>query len=284
MTNLEMIEKALSDAVAPYRNSLVGEAMEYSLSAGGKRIRPMLTLAFCEMLGGVKEKALHLACAVEMIHTYSLIHDDLPCMDDDDLRRGRPSCHQKFGEATALLAGDGLLTLAFNMIAKADLQNNAKVKALDILSKKAGIIGMIGGQELDIKNENNPLVTSEDLLEIYKGKTSALLEAACMLGVVATGNYNDFELKPAEEYGYNLGVAFQIIDDILDVTSTEEELGKPIGSDEDNNKVTFVSIYGVKEANEFATAYSENALDVLRNYKNNEFLMEFTERLLNRKN
>ncbi len=284
MTNLEMIEKALSDAVAPYRNSLVGEAMEYSLSAGGKRIRPMLTLAFCEMLGGVKEKALHFACAVEMIHTYSLIHDDLPCMDDDDLRRGRPSCHKKFGEATALLAGDGLLTLAFNMIAKADLQNNAKVKALGILSEKAGILGMIGGQELDIKNENNPLVTAEDLLEIYKGKTSALLEAACMLGVVATGNYNDLELKPAKEYGYNLGVAFQIIDDILDVTSTEEELGKPIGSDEDNNKVTFVSIYGVKEANEFATAYSENALDILKNYKNNEFLMDLTNKLLNRKN
>ena len=176
MNDIALIEKALEDIISPYKESLVGQAMAYSLKAGGKRIRPLLTLEFCRMLGGDKQKALQLACAVEMIHTYSLIHDDLPCMDDDDLRRGRPSCHKKFGEATALLAGDGLLTLAFNMIANADLQNNAKVKALDILSKKAGILGMIGGQELDIKNENNPLVTSEDLLEIYKGKTSALLE------------------------------------------------------------------------------------------------------------
>jgi len=283
MTNLNLIENALEKAVSPYKDSIVGQAMAYSLSAGGKRIRPSLTLAFCEMSGGVKEKALHLACAVEMIHTYSLIHDDLPCMDDDDLRRGRPSCHKQFGEATALLAGDGLLTLAFNMIAAADLDADLKVKASWILSEKAGVFGMIGGQELDIKNENNPSVDGEDLLEIYKGKTSALLEAACMLGVVASGG-DETKLKKAREYGYNLGVAFQIIDDILDVTSTEAELGKPIGSDDENHKITFVSLYGIEKAREYAKKYTDNALYSLEAFDNNEFLKSFTEKLLNRKN
>lgn len=282
MSDIKLIEKALSDAVSPYENSIVGQAMAYSLSAGGKRVRPMLTLEFCCMSGDVKEKALHLASAVEMIHTYSLIHDDLPCMDDDDLRRGRPSCHKEFGEATALLAGDGLLTLAFNMISKADLPSKAKSEAVQILSEKAGVTGMIGGQELDIKNENNPDITAEDLLLIYKGKTAALLEAACMLGVLASGNCDDEKLKNAEKYGYNLGVAFQIIDDILDVTSTEEELGKPIGSDSENKKITFVSLYGIEKAKEIAKKYSDEAIKALDNFDNNENLKEFTTKLLYR--
>ncbi len=282
MSDLNLIEKTLSDALLPYENNVVGQAMAYSLSAGGKRVRPMLTLEFCYMSGGVKENALHFASAVEMIHTYSLIHDDLPCMDDDDLRRGRPSCHKQFGENIALLAGDGLLTLAFNMIAKADLPADTKVKASEILSEKSGVVGMIGGQELDIKNENNPDIKENDLLEIYKGKTSALLEAACMLGVLASGNYDDEKLSNAKEYGYNLGVAFQIVDDILDVTSTEEELGKPIGSDNENDKITFVSLYGVEKAKEIAKKYSDEAVKALDCFENNETLKEFTTKLLYR--
>ena len=284
MNDIALIEKALEDIISPYKESLVGQAMAYSLKAGGKRIRPLLTLEFCRMLGGDKQKALQLACAVEMIHTYSLIHDDLPCMDNDDLRRGMPSCHKKFDEATALLAGDGLLTLAFNTISNTDLPPKDAIKAVKVLSEKAGVFGMIGGQELDIKNENNVFITADDLVKIYKGKTSALLESACMLGVIASSNYTEKNLKNAEEYGYCLGVAFQIVDDVLDVIGDEKTLGKPIGSDDDKNKTTFVSIYGYEKAVEIAKNYSDKAIMALENFSDNDFLKDFTNKLIYRKN
>ncbi len=284
MNDIILIENSLNEAISPYKNSIVGQAMAYSLNAKGKRIRPRISLEFCKMSGGDKQKALQLGCAIEMIHTYSLIHDDLPCMDDDDLRRGRPSCHKQFDEATALLAGDGLLTLAFSYIAKADLPYKNRVIAAQILAEKAGILGMIGGQELDIQNENNSSVTADDLLNIYKGKTSALLEASAMLGVISAVDFDEQKLLKAEEYGRYLGLAFQIVDDILDVTSDEATLGKPIGSDENNGKSTFVSIYGLKKAQEIAKEYSEKAILTLEYFPENDILKDITEKLLFRKN
>ncbi|MGI5856687.1 MAG: polyprenyl synthetase family protein [Candidatus Merdivicinus sp.] len=281
---LPVIEQALKKYLyvpeMPYRS--VAEAMAYSAEAGGKRLRPMLVLEFCRLVGGDPAKALPFACAVEMIHTYSLIHDDLPCMDDDDLRRGRPSCHKQFGEATALLAGDGLLTKAFGVLAEAELPAETVAAAVRTLSAFAGPEGMVAGQMIDLINEKTPPAAS--VLELtYRLKTSALLQASCRLGVLAGGG-TEVQVQQAGEYAYHLGMAFQIIDDILDVTGDTAVLGKPVGSDASNGKVTFVTLQGLDGARRLAAQYSRNALQALSAFAGSEELSAMTEQLLSRRN
>ncbi len=260
-------------------HSIVLEAMSYSASAGGKRVRPLLVLAFCSLCGGKWEDALPFAAAIEMIHTYSLIHDDLPCMDDDDLRRGRPSCHIQFGEATALLAGDGLLTKAFEVLTWAQLPPERIVRAVRLLAERSGIVGMIGGQELDLANEGKNSLPLSVLTKTDEKKTAALLIAACQLGIIAAGGSQE-AMDAAEKYGYSLGIAFQIVDDILDVTSTSEALGKPIGSDAENAKPTYASLLGLDGAKKEAEKYTRYALEALRGFANNESLISLTKSLL----
>ena len=281
---LPVIEQALKKYLyvpeMPYRS--VAEAMAYSAEAGGKRLRPMLVLEFCRLVGGDPAKALPFACAVEMIHTYSLIHDDLPCMDDDDLRRGRPSCHKQFGEATALLAGDGLLTKAFGVLAEAELPAETVAAAVRTLSAFAGPEGMVAGQMIDLINEKTPPAAS--VLELtYRLKTSALLQASCRLGVLAGGG-TEVQVQQAGEYAYHLGMAFQIIDDILDVTGDTAVLGKSVGSDASNGKVTFVTLQGLDGARRLAAQYSRNALQALSAFAGSEELSAMTEQLLSRRN
>ena len=220
----------------------LGEAMRYSLMAGGKRIRPMLVLEFCRISGGDVEKALPVACAIEMLHTYSLIHDDLPCMDNDDLRRGRPTNHVVYGECTAVLAGDTLQAEAFGTILRSQLPAEHKARCAEILAGAAGIDGMCGGQYLDMNWEGRKL-TEQELTEINSRKTGALLVAACQMGVAAAGG-TQLMMDAAGHFGAAIGMAFQIRDDMLDVLSTDEELGKPVGSDEKENKNTYMVLMG----------------------------------------
>ncbi|MBQ6163423.1 MAG: polyprenyl synthetase family protein [Clostridia bacterium] len=259
----------------------VGEMMAYSLKNGGKRIRPVLTLEFCRLCGGSPEKALPFACALEYIHTYSLIHDDLPCMDNDDFRRGQPSSHKKFGEANALLAGDALLTRAFGILAEAELPPYFIVRAVDALADAAGAFGMIGGQYLDLAGENKSL-SVDDLRRIDELKTGALIKCACLLGCIAADADID-SIDAAEAYAENLGVAFQIVDDILDVTADEDYLGKPVGSDEKNGKNTYVTLLGLEGAAAQAEKYTADALNALDFFGDRASdLKQFTRSLLER--
>lgn len=262
------------------------KAAEYSLMAGGKRIRPLLALKFCEMCGGSIDKAISTACAIEYIHTFSLIHDDLPCMDDDDFRRGKPSCHKAFNEYTALLAGDALTVAPFEIISdsalKGDINALTAVKITSYLSKSVGFCGMIGGQQID--TENNGIIEDPDvILKMYEMKTSDLLKAACCCGVLCAESDNEqIYLKAAEEYALNLGLAFQIIDDILDITSSPEILGKPIGSDEKSGKKTYVTIVGIENAQRKAKELTETAIKALDVFPDNSFVKELTNILLER--
>ena len=283
---IEAVEKALDDGF-PDENTPQGRcaaAARYSLSAGGKRIRPVLTLAFCEMCGGSPGNAIDAACALEYMHTFSLIHDDLPCMDNDDLRRGKPSCHKAFDEATALLAGDALAILPFERIARSrNISPKAALKCIYALSHCCGIDGMTGGQQIDTENDGKEL-DRETLLKMYSMKTSALLKAACLCGVYCAESANEsLYARNAAEYAENLGLAFQIIDDILDVTSSAEVLGKPAGSDSANDKHTFVSIYGLEAAERAASEYTGKAEKTLDVFENNGFLKQLTKMLLSRK-
>ncbi|MDE6834287.1 MAG: polyprenyl synthetase family protein [Ruminococcus sp.] len=260
------------------------EAMNYSLSAGGKRIRPVLVMAFCEAMGTDYRKAKAPACAIEMIHTFSLIHDDLPAMDDDDLRRGRPSCHKAYGEAMAILAGDALSVLPFEIIADdTELTSEQKIKIISVLAKATGKSGMIGGQVIDIENEQRNDVDEENLRNMYRNKTGQLIAVSCMMGCICAGVDEEI-INISAEYGYKLGLAFQIIDDILDVTASTEEIGKPAGSDMEENKTTFVTLYGVEKAREIADRITAEALECLEKTGNNSFLIELTKNLLQRKN
>ncbi len=258
------------------------EAMRYSVENGGKRIRPMLTLEFCRMCGGSVEAALPLACAIEFIHTYSLIHDDLPCMDDDDMRRGKPSSHIKFGEANALLAGDSLLTFAFQSAGEAeDIPADAVAKAVSLLARASGCAGMIAGQVQDLENENKT-VAADDLRSVDILKTGELIRCACQLGCIAAGA-DDNKLEAARVYAENLGIAFQIVDDILDVTSDEATLGKPVGSDAENCKNTYVSLLGLEEAKKIAAELTRKAIDALGVFgSESEFLVSLSKKLLSR--
>ncbi len=258
----EIIEQQL-DRLLPQvdsRYSNVRDAMQYSLRAGGKRIRPALTLEFCKVCGGLESLAINYACALEMIHTYSLIHDDLPCMDNDDYRRGKPSCHKVYGEEFALLAGDALQPLAFNAIALAPLKAEQNVKAVAVLAEYCGINGMVGGQVIDLNSEDKS-VSVDTLQLMHKLKTGALIKAACVLGCIAADNYG--MVKYAEQYAESVGYAFQIRDDILDVIGDEEKFGKPIGSDADNGKTTYVTVYGLERAQKMVDEYTKSAIDAL---------------------
>ncbi len=273
----------LTEDKPPLRES-VAEAMGYSLMAGGKRLRPVLMMEFCRMCGGNAADIIDIACSIELIHTFSLIHDDLPCMDDDDYRRGRPSCHKQFGEATALLAGDALNTLAFEVIADAATEGTISaqtaVMLVSVLSKAIGVHGMIGGQVIDIESENKD-ISLEELMILQRHKTGALIEAACVMGVVLAGKYD--MIQAAAEYADAMGRAFQIVDDILDVTGSFEELGKPIGSDSEQNKSTFVTALGLEGAKQEAERLTELAVMKLKQFDDCGFLCELTEDMLGRR-
>lgn len=282
MNYLDEINSALKEYL-PTADDVVSQAMRYSVENGGKRIRPALLLEFCRVCGGDYKKAMPFACALEMIHTYSLIHDDLPCMDNDDFRRGKPSCHIAFGEEYALLAGDALLTLAFETAMKSNLSAEITVKAAKELAKAAGVMGMVGGQVLDLQNEGKKVGVS-DLQKTDELKTGELIRAACVLGCVCAGA-DDKKIAAAEKYAHDIGIAFQIVDDILDVTSDEETLGKPIGSDEENQKSTYVSLLGIEKSRKTAEELTLNAQKALDAFDGDvSSLKDFAEKLKNRKN
>ena len=282
---LKEIQAALENACNTYlpEDSRVCRAARYSLMGGGKRIRAVLTLACCDMLGGDWRAAAHFAAAVEMLHCFSLIHDDLPCMDNDDFRRGKPSCHKAFDEATALLAGDVLLTEAFEVITNAPLSEHARIEAARLLAMGGGSRGMIWGQELDVTYEGKPL--DEALLRtIHKNKTGALINASVQMGVCAAGGTRE-DASYLERYAFDLGLVFQIVDDVLDVISTPEELGKPIGSDQENGKVTFATLYGPQGALELAQKINDESCEALKKVYGDraDFLIHLAGQLVTRR-
>ena len=258
----------------------VVKAMKYSLSNGGKRLRPVLCLEFARACGTDRFDALDFACAVEYIHTYSLIHDDLPCMDDDDMRRGKPSCHKEFGEATALLACDALLTHAFQILAGAELDDKKIALACGLLAQNAGVQGMVGGQVIDLKYESET-PDLQQLLSVHRLKTGALISAACLLGCIAAGA-DDEKIAAASAFAYDLGVAFQIKDDILDVVGSTEALGKPVGSDAENNKTTYVTVRGMENAQKDVEMLTSAAVSRLSAFENTDFLKTLALYLVNR--
>ena len=281
-----MIEAALPQYLPPVTlpQGKVCEAMAYSLLDGGKRIRGCLTLAMCELCGGEVQSALPLACAVEMVHAYSLIHDDLPCMDNDDLRRGKPSCHIKFGEGTAMLAGDALLTHAFSAASDAyfngTLPAETVLRCVNQLSRAAGVEGMIGGQVIDTAPEEVPM-TPEQLEAMHSMKTGALIRSAAVLGCLAAGAPRDVVMQ-ADLYAAKIGLAFQIVDDILDATEESEKLGKST-SDADNNKTTYITLYGVEKAREMVRRLVLEAdLAVKGTVLDDEMLYELADTLAKR--
>ncbi len=260
------------------------DAERYSLFAGGKRIRPALTLEFCRLFGGEEEAALPFACAVEMIHTYSLIHDDLPCMDNDDLRRGKPTNHKVFGESTALLAGDALLTGAFEAAATntaAGAENAAR--AVAYLANCAGRYGMIGGQIMDLEGEGHEM-SLDALLKLHSLKTGALISAAAVMGALAANvSFGDPCMQDVITYAENIGLAFQIVDDILDCTGDAATLGKNVGVDAEHKKNTFLSFYTVEEAQFYADRLTAEAVGAIRKYPGSEALCTLAEWLSTRK-
>lgn len=256
-------------------------AMEYSLLAGGKRLRPVLALETCRLCGGEAELALPLGCAVEMVHTYSLIHDDLPAMDNDDLRRGKPTNHKVYGEATAILAGDGLLTAAFGVITAANsLTERQRLAAVGALSSAAGPQGMVGGQMLDIEGEDRALARSE-VEELQRLKTGALIGCAAHMGCIAA-QADEQTARAVAGYAQRLGLAFQVRDDILDVCSTTERLGKPIGSDAEQGKTTFVTLLGLEACQNWVEELSRGACACLDGLENTAFLRELALSLVSR--
>lgn len=261
---------------------VVYDAMMYSLKLGGKRLRPFLVNEFYKLCGGEGDLAAAASVAIESIHTYSLIHDDLPCMDNDDMRRGKPSCHIKFGEEYALLAGDALLTEAFGVIADAnDIKPEYKVKAISALAHYSGINGMIGGQTVDLLSENEK-VSEEKLILICKLKTAALIKSACVMGCILAGA-DETKISAAKEYANNLGLAFQIRDDILDEIGESEKLGKPVHSDRENAKSTFVSVYGIEDCKRRVFELTNKAKAALNIFgDNSKILKELADYLCNR--
>lgn len=280
------IDKELNKyfTVSDCPHGIIYDAMKYSLFAGGKRLRPILMIKMCEMLGGDTKDVMPFACAMEMIHTYSLIHDDLPAMDNDDLRRGMPTNHIKFGEANAILAGDALLNKAFEIVSlyEGDYPQRA-IRAINMLATSSGTEGMIGGQIIDIVNEGHEIEL--DLLrQLHLMKTGAIIRSACTIGALMGGGSEE-EIAAADEFAINLGTAFQIRDDILDVIADEEELGKPIGSDEENNKNTYVKLLGLERSKELVEEYSAKAKAALGIFGDKaDFIVRLTDYLVNRTN
>ena len=268
------------EALEDQPQKLLFDAMEYSLLAGGKRLRPILTLEFCRICGRDWKKAVPFAAAIEMIHTYSLIHDDLPCMDNDDYRRGRLTNHKVYGEGMAVLAGDALLTDAFGIAASAELvKPEDMATAIGVLSECAGAVGMVGGQVLDIMSEEREL-TEQEVLDIQNRKTGGLISAACALGVIAGGG-NEQQYEAACQFAAGLGLAFQIRDDMLDVIGTQAELGKATGVDTQKN--TFVKLYGLERCEELVATYTNYAIDALNEFEDASFLKALAESLTERR-
>ena len=270
------LDQSLSVVSLPYQKLI--DAMRYSLLAGGKRLRPILVLAFCRMCGGNAEKAVPIACGVEMLHTYSLIHDDLPCMDDDDLRRGKPSNHRVFGEYTATLAGDALQAMAFEHVLQANLPAECVLRCAKILSVNAGAAGICGGQQIDMDLEGQTL-DYHQLISIHRRKTSALIEASCLMGVAAANGTQEQE-NAAQRYAQALGLAFQIRDDMLDVIGDEKIVGKPIGSDQAEGKTTFVDLLGLSGCEREIDRLTQSALFALEAFDDSLFLQTLTKRLV----
>ena len=280
-----VIQKYLPEETG-YQKTVL-EAMNYSVLAGGKRLRPMLMEEIYRLFGGKSKIVEPFMAAIEMIHTYSLVHDDLPSMDNDEYRRGRKTTHVVYGEGMAILAGDGLLNYAFETALKAfDMEpaNPAIGKAMQVLAKKAGVYGMIGGQTADIQAEDmdQSQVTIELLLFIHENKTAALIQSSMMIGAILAGA-SEADVAAVEKIAYNVGIAFQIQDDILDITSSLEVLGKMTGSDEKNNKVTYVTLNGMDKAKEDVEKISKEAIGLLDSFENkNEFLNQLIEELITR--
>lgn len=280
-----LVDARLAEYFKPAGLSYDGllDSMHYSLTAGGKRIRPMLVLEFCRISGGNIEEAIPVACAIEMLHTYSLIHDDLPCMDNDDLRRGKPTNHVVYGECTATLAGDALQAEAFGTIVRSKLPAEAKAACVEILADAVGSDGMCAGQYLDMVGESKHL-TEDELDDINSRKTGALLIAACRMGVAAAGGSADM-LDAAAQYGAAVGAAFQIRDDILDVISTSEELGKPVGSDAQEHKNTYMALLGEAKCMEMIEKLTTQAKNVLCSaFEDTEFLCDLADSMVTRTN
>ena len=279
------VDAKLSEYFKPSGLSYDGllESMHYSLTAGGKRIRPMLVLEFCRISGGNIEKTLPVACAIEMLHTYSLIHDDLPCMDNDALRRGKPTNHVVYGECTATLAGDALQAEAFGTIARSQLPAEARVTCVEILADAVGSDGMCAGQYLDMVGEHK-LLSEDELNDINSRKTGSLLTAACRMGVAAAGG-NKAMLDAAAQYGACVGAAFQIRDDILDVISTSEELGKPIGSDAQEHKNTYMTMFDEYKCMQMIEKLTDQAKNAVAGaFEDTKFLCELADSMVTRKN
>lgn len=258
----------------------VAKAMQYSLLSGGKRIRGILVLEFCRLYGGNVFDALSFAGAIEMIHAYSLIHDDLPCMDNDDMRRGKPSCHIAFGEATALLAGDGLLTLAFESALNCTLPTDRVITAAKVLSKEAGYQGMIAGQMIDLYGEKHPLDAAQ-IQQMYLLKTAALIRAAGKTGAILAGGTQN-QVEAADQYCKNIGLAFQFVDDLLDVSGDQNLLGKPIGSDQEKHKSTFLSLHGIEVTSQLAESCKQTAKEAIGNIEDARFLLDLADMLATR--
>ena len=256
------------------------EAMEYSLLAGGKRLRPILAMEFCRLCGNDPHQAAPFAAAVEMIHTYSLIHDDLPSMDNDDFRRGRPTNHKVYGEAMAILAGDALLTDAFMVASTAQLADPKDMAfAIGMLAECAGSMGMVGGQVLDIGSEQREL-TEQEVLDIQSRKTGALIRAACALGAIA-GGASEEQFDAACRFAASLGLAFQIRDDMLDVIGTQEEMGKGVGTDALKN--TFVRLYGLEKCEELVQQYTAYAIESLSVFEDTDYMIDLAKSLTSRR-
>ena len=279
----EFTEEYLKSIYPKFRSepqSELFDAMEYSLLAGGKRLRPIFVMDFCRMCGGDWRKAAPFAAAMEMIHTYSLIHDDLPCMDNDDFRRGRPTNHKVYGETMAILAGDALLTDAFMLAASAQLPDPAQMGlAIGVLAQNAGSLGMVGGQVLDIRSETREL-TEREVIDIQSRKTGGLIHAACVLGVIAGGG-DQQKIEAAATFAEALGMAFQIRDDMLDVIGTQEEMGKGVGTDETKN--TFVKLYGLEKCEELVQKYTTAAIEALRVFEENSYMTALAKSLTDRR-
>ena len=276
----DIVNTAL-DVAIPDKDEPAVKSMRYSIFAGGKRIRAAIILAFCELFGGDTKKAVPFACAIEMIHTYSLIYDDLPCMDNDTLRRGKPTNHVVFGETTALMAGAALYARAFETVLESEnLSSDQKIEGMNILLSASGLKGIISGQMLDI--ENKPGLTKDEVMRIHELKTSAMLEASAVLGCVAA-RCSEREKNIALEYAKNIGLAFQIRDDILDVLGTVEDMGKTLGKDKASMKTTFVDILGLDNAQKEVDRLSEKAKESISDIKENDFLLSLADYLANRK-
>ena len=282
--NAALVEETLAELLAEDDADFAAElaAERYSLFSRAKRIRPTLVLEFCRLFGGEDRAALPFAAAVEMIHTYSLIHDDLPCMDDDALRRGKPTCHKAFGESTALLAGDGLLTRAFGVLATAPVSGDAVCAAVAALSRAAGSFGMIGGQIMDLAGEGKK-IPLEKLLKLHAHKTGALIAVSAELGCLAAGLAPDDGMTmTAKNFARGIGLAFQIVDDVLDATADEQTLGKSVGSDKRDEKTTFLSYFSVEEARAYADKVTQEAKFAIADIPNSGFLCELADSLVTR--